>query len=184
MRHVGPVRKELGVPTIMNLLGPLANPAGVTRQVIGVSDSTRVTLVAEALLSLDARHAVVLHGAVGMDEISPSGPTSIWEIQDGRLKSWEIDPTAYGLDCQDLGDLAGGEPEENALRIDRLLSGEGTPALRCAVLLNAAAALYVSGKGWSLEESVERGRRALDSGAAATVLSKVRAAAPRKTVPA
>jgi anthranilate phosphoribosyltransferase len=184
MRHVGPVRKELGVPTIMNLLGPLANPAGVTRQVIGVADGTRAKLLAEALVSLGARHAVVVHAAVGMDEISPCGPTSVWEIREGRLKSWQMDPATYGLDCEDLSDLAGGEPEENARRIERLLSGDGAPAVRCAVLLNAAAALYVSGKGWSLEESVERGRRALENGAGAAVLSKVRSAAPRKTVSA
>jgi anthranilate phosphoribosyltransferase len=119
-----------------------------------------------------------------MDEISPCGPTSVWEIREGRLKSWQMDPATYGLACEDLSDLAGGEPEENARRIELLLSGDGAPAVRCAVLLNAAAALYVSGKGWSLEESVERGRRALENGAGAAVLSKVRSAAPRKTVSA
>ena len=91
MRHVGPVRKELGVPTIMNLLGPLANPAGVTRQVVGVADATRAELVAETLAALGARHALVLHATVGMDEISPSGSTLVWEVKDGEVDRWELD---------------------------------------------------------------------------------------------
>ncbi|HEX7336901.1 MAG TPA: anthranilate phosphoribosyltransferase [Gemmatimonadales bacterium] len=180
MRHVGPVRKELGVATIMNLLGPLANPAGVTRQVIGVSDPARGKLVAETLAALGARHALVVHAVVGMDEISPAGVTTVWEIRDRRLKSWEMQPASYGLQCEDLTGLAGGEPAENAERIEGLLSGGGPVVVRCAVLLNAAAALYVAGRGWSLEESVERGRAALEQGAAAGVLAKLRKAAPRK----
>ena len=180
MRHVGPVRKELGVATIMNLLGPLANPAGVTRQVIGVSDPARARLVAETLTVLGARHALVVHAAVGMDEISPGGVTAVWEIRDERLKSWEMQPARYGLQCEDLSGLAGGEPAENAARIEGMLSGDGPAAVRCAVLLNAAAALYVSGRGWSLEESVERGRAALEKGAGAGVLARLRKAAPRR----
>jgi anthranilate phosphoribosyltransferase len=179
MRHVGPVRKELGVATIMNLLGPMVNPAGVTRQVVGVSDEGRATLVAEALMSLGTRHALVVHAAVGMDEISPSGVTAVWEINDGRADSWEIDPASYGLACQDLAQLAGGEPAENATRIEELLAGAGVPAVRCAALLNAAAALYVSGNDWSMEESVDRARVALENGAGAGVLERLRKAAPR-----
>ncbi|MGH7508034.1 MAG: anthranilate phosphoribosyltransferase [Gemmatimonadales bacterium] len=174
MRHVGPVRQELGVATIMNLIGPLVNPAGVVRQVVGVSDRVRAELVAEALAKLDARHALVVHAEVGMDEISPAGRTAVWEIRDGRLDRWEVDPARYGLDCEDLSGLAGGEPGENAFRIERLLSGDGATVVRCAVLLNAAAALYVSGKDWSLEEAVDRGREALDNGLAAGVLARLR----------
>jgi len=180
MRHVGPVRKELGVATIMNVLGPLVNPAGVSRQVVGVSDSIRAELVAETLARLGARHALVVHAVVGMDEISPSGVTAVWEIREGRTDRWEVDPSRFGLHCDDLSELAGGEPKENAERIERLLSGNGAAAVRCAVLLNAGAALYVSGNGWSLEESVERGRAALDDGAAARVLTRLRKAAPFK----
>ena len=179
MRHVGPVRKELGVATIMNLLGPLANPAGVTRQVIGVSDPGRARLVAETLAMLGARHALVVHAAVGMDEISPGGVTAVWEIKDGKSKSWEMRPATFGLQCEDLGELAGGEPSENAARIEGLLAGDGPAVVRCAVLLNAAAALYVSGRGWSFEESVERGRAALEQGSGAAVLARLRKAAPR-----
>jgi anthranilate phosphoribosyltransferase len=179
MRHVGPVRKELGVPTIMNLLGPLANPAGVARQVIGVSERGKAPLVADALSSLGARHALVLHAHIGMDEISPSGSSSVWEVRDGEIETWEVEPARFGLACADLDGLSGGEPEENASRIERLLSGEKQQAVRCAVLLNAAAALYVSGNGWSFEEAVDRGRESLDSGAGAAVLSRLRVAAPR-----
>jgi anthranilate phosphoribosyltransferase len=181
MRHVGAVRKELGVATIMNLLGPLLNPAGVTRQVIGVADGDRGSLVAQALARLGAAHALVLHAAVGMDEISPSGRTRVWEVQDGSIEHWEIDPAEHGLRCDDLISLAGGGPAENAERIERLLEGHSEEALRCAVLLNAAAALYVSGNGWSLGEAAERAAAALDEGAGAEALARMRAVAPRVT---
>jgi anthranilate phosphoribosyltransferase len=177
MRHLASVRKELGVPTIMNLLGPLVNPAGVRRQVVGVSDATRAPLVAHALATLGAKHALVLHAAVGMDEISPAGCTYVWEVVEGATHSWELNPAAYGLECEDLAALAGGEPEQNAAMIEQLLAGESNAALRCAALLNAAAALYVSGNGWSLPEAIARAERSLDSRSAAEVLTRVRAAA-------
>jgi anthranilate phosphoribosyltransferase len=180
MRHVAPVRKELGVPTIMNLLGPLANPAGVTRQVVGVADPTRAELVAQTLAALGTRHALVLHATVGMDEISPSGPTLVWEVKGGAVDKWELDPARYGLECGDLKRLAGGEPAENADRMERLLSGDADQVVRCAVLLNAGAALYVSANGWSLEEAVTRAGESLASGAAAQVLARLRVAAPRE----
>jgi anthranilate phosphoribosyltransferase len=179
MRHVGPVRKELGVTTIMNLLGPLANPAGVRRQVIGVSSADCAPLVAGALARLDTVHALVLHATVGMDEVSPSGTTHVWEVREGTVASWTIAPGSHGLECDDLEGLAGGDPAENAERLERLLGGEGSTVERCAVLLNAAAALYVSANGWTLEESVARARAALESGAGAEVLARLRSAAPR-----
>jgi anthranilate phosphoribosyltransferase len=182
MRHLGPVRKELGVPTIMNLLGPLVNPAGVQRQVIGVSDAARAPLLAQALAELGAEHALVLHAAVGMDEISPAGCTYVWEVRRGKVDSWELNPARYRLECDDLNGLAGGEPSYNATMIEQLLKGKGSMAIRCAVLLNAAAALYVSGNGWSFEDSVERSRDALDRGAGAALLARLRAAAPAKNV--
>jgi anthranilate phosphoribosyltransferase len=178
MRHVGSVRKELGVPTIMNLVGPLANPAGVRRQVIGVSSEERAALIAEALTRLGAVHALVVHAAVGMDEVSPSGATRVWEVRNGTLTRWELAPRSHGLDCEDLDGLEGGDPAENAARIERLLQGEGAAVERCAVLLNAGAALYVSGNGWSLAESCARAADALDGGAAARVLDALRRSAP------
>jgi anthranilate phosphoribosyltransferase len=184
MRHAGPVRKELGVATIMNLLGPLANPAGVRRQVIGVSSEDRGPLVAAALARLGAVHALVLHAAVGMDEISPTGATHVWEVREGEVHRWAVAPAELALECDDLDNLAGGEPEENAARVERLLDGEGRTVERCAVLLNAAAALYVSGNGWTLAESAARAREALDGGGAAAVLARLRAATPRMAQPA
>ena len=179
MRHVGPVRKELGVPTIMNLLGPLVNPAGVTRQVIGVADEGRAPLVAAALARLDATHALVLHAEVGMDEVSPCGLTRVWEVREGTVTEWLIEPRRFGLECDDLDGLAGGEPAQNAKRIERLLAGgDGPPAIRCAVLLNAAAGLYVSGRGWTFEESVDRATAALETGAGSQALERLRRAAP------
>jgi anthranilate phosphoribosyltransferase len=180
MRHVGPVRQELGVATIMNLLGPLANPAGVRRQVIGVSSEDHASLVAEALVRLGAAHALVLHAAVGMDEVSPSGATRVWEVRESEVAEWTIVPGRHGLECDDLGALAGGAPAENAARVERLLEGTGHEAERCAVLLNAAAALYVSGNGWTFGESVEQARTALESGAGARMLTALRSAAPQR----
>jgi anthranilate phosphoribosyltransferase len=180
MRHLSSVRKELGVATIMNLLGPLVNPAGVARQVIGVADRSRAPLVAQALAVLGSRHALVVHAAVGMDEISPAGSTFVWEVRDGHASTWELHPAQLGLECVDLDDLAGGEPGENGARIEQLLAGNGNAAVHCAALLNATAALYVSGNGWSFEEAAERARQSLESGAAAAVLGRLRAAAPRR----
>jgi anthranilate phosphoribosyltransferase len=179
MRHVGPVRRELGVATIMNLLGPLANPAGVSRQVIGVSDAHRAPVMAEALLRLGAEHALVLHADVGMDEISPCGATDVWEVRDGAVHRWRVQPEQYRLACDQLEHLAGGEPTENAERIERLLAGDGTSAVRCAVLLNAAAALYVAGAAETFGRAAELAEAALRDGAAHAALERLRRAAPR-----
>jgi anthranilate phosphoribosyltransferase len=148
--------------------------------VVGVAQEAHAPLVADALGRLGARHALVLHAAVGMDEISPSGSTFMWEVREGQTRTWELEPSHHGLACADLDDLAGGEPAQNATEIERLLAGQGRLAVRCAALLNAAAALYVSGNGWSFEESVKRGQQSLEKGAAAQALERLRAAAPRE----
>src|SRR5881409_3830325 len=122
MKHAGPVRRELGVPSIMNLLGPLANPAGVRRQVVGVADRDRAPLVAAALARLGAEHALVVHGRIGMDEVSPHGVTDVWEVRDGRVTTWELDPARLGSATGDVRSLAGGDPAANARRIERLLA--------------------------------------------------------------
>src|SRR5881394_4292432 len=124
MKHVAPVRRELGVPSVMNLVGPLANPAGVRRQVIGVADPDRAPIVADALLRLGAEHALVVHGRVGMDEISPVGVTDVWEVRDGAVRSWEIDPERFRLGIKDDAELQGGEPAANAERLERILGNE------------------------------------------------------------
>ena len=176
MRHVGPTRRELGVATIMNLLGPLVNPAGVRRQVVGVADRTRAPLMAAALRDLGAVHAMVVHARIGMDEISPRGTTTVWEVRDGRVAEWELDPADVGLAVDDLSDLAGGEPADNARRVERLLGGGGGPATRAAVVLNAAAALYVSGRGMTYPEAVGAATDALADGRGAAALERLRAA--------
>src|SRR5256714_3084410 len=126
MKHVGAVRRELGTPTLMNLIGPLANPASVRRQVIGVADPDRAGIVAEALVRLGAEHALVAHGRVGMDEISPQGITDVWEGRGGQGSTWELDPASYGLAIADAARLRGGEPAANAARIGGLPGAGGS----------------------------------------------------------
>jgi anthranilate phosphoribosyltransferase len=179
MRHVGPTRKELGVPTIMNLLGPLANPAGVTRQVIGVADPGRGPLLAEALLRLGAEHALVVHGEVGMDEISPSGRTTVWEVRDGVLASWQLDPDEHGLGWARLEDLAGGEPADNAARIAGLLAGADDEGARRAVVLNAAAGIYVAGLAPTYQAAIGLAEDSLRSRRADAVLGRLRQSGAR-----
>jgi anthranilate phosphoribosyltransferase len=174
MRHVAPVRKELGVTTVMNLLGPLANPAGVRRQVVGVADRKRGALLAEALVRLEAEHAMVVHGMVGMDEISPVGETEVWETHDGRVTKWLLRPGDYGLEIGEGGALAGALPQDNARRLERLLDGGEDEAGRAAVVLNAGAAVYVAGLARSYADGIERAREALRSGAAREALERLR----------
>jgi anthranilate phosphoribosyltransferase len=148
MRHVGPVRRELGIPTVMNIIGPLANPAGAGRQVVGVADRHRMPLLAGALAALGSSHALVVHGEPGMDEISPVGPTHVAEVRRGVVTEWVIDPGEFGFNGIATDDLAGGDAKANARIIEAVLAGEGPAGAEGAVLLNAAAAIYVS--GWSL----------------------------------
>jgi anthranilate phosphoribosyltransferase len=167
------------VPSIMNLLGPLANPAGVRRQVVGVADPDRAPLLAAALARLGAEHALVVHGRIGMDEVSPHGVTDVWEVRDGRITTWELDPAQHGSVGGDVRTLAGGEPAANAQRIERLLSpGErnGDPLDLAAVALNAAAAIYVAGLERSYADAVGRARDVLASGAARHALERLRRA--------
>ncbi|HEX5819629.1 MAG TPA: anthranilate phosphoribosyltransferase [Gemmatimonadales bacterium] len=179
MRHAAPVRRELAMTTIMNLLGPLANPAGVLRQVLGVADRRRAPLLAEALRQLGCRHALVVHADVGMDEVSPEGCTHVWEVTSAGVQDWRLDPRELGVAGGGLGALAGGEPADNAARLEAILAGEEAGAARDALLLNAAAALYVSGRGWSLAQAMDEARRSLDSGAARRSLERLRRAAPK-----
>ena len=177
MRHVGPVRKELGVTTLMNLLGPLANPASVGRQVIGVADADRAPLVAEALGRLGGEHALVVHGRAGLDEIAPQGLTDVWEVRGGTVSHWTVDPTIYRLAIDDLASLRGGSPAENAARVTALLANGGTdPEGSAAVLLNAGAAIYVAGLAASFAEGIGRARQVLASGAAKSALDRWRQA--------
>lgn len=174
MRHVGPVRKELRIPTIMNLLGPLTNPAGARRQVIGVSDPVLLPLIAEALLALDHERALVVHGAPGMDEVSPSGTTKVTELRDGTVRDWELNPKEVGVPVCTPEELAGGTPQQNAQRIEEVLSGVDRGGARSAVLLNAAAALYVGGVVEDIRQGVTRAAELIDDGAAVRTLDSLR----------
>ena len=188
MRHAAPVRAELKTATIFNLLGPLSNPAGVTRQIIGVSDPGRGPLIAAALARLGAEHALVVHAEVGMDEIAPAGKTRIWEVGGRRppipsvsegspVTEWLLDPAEYDLSNDDLAALKGGEPAENAERLERLLSGRSDDrAGRAAVLLNAAAAIYVSGAVPTFAEAVSRARESLEAGNGSAILAALKEA--------
>jgi anthranilate phosphoribosyltransferase len=179
MRHVGPVRRELGVQTVMNLVGPLANPASAGRQVVGVADARRLTLIAGALRELDAIHAMVVHGA-GMDEVSPFGESQVIEIRNGETTEWTIDPGRFGFGGGSTDELAGGPPSENAAAVLRVLRGDGNPPSTAAVVLNAAAAFYVSGKVGTYGEGVEAARQAIKSGAGLLALEKLRASFARR----
>lgn len=178
MRHIAPVRRELGVVTMMNLLGPLANPAGVRRQVIGVADRERGPLVAEALVRLGAEHALVVHGRIGMDEVSPVGETDVWEVRDNGVRQWTIIPERYGLGSSSSDSLRGGLPEENAHRLRALLDGAEDAAGRSALVLNGGAAIYVSGLVGTYEEGIARARAALEEGLARAALDRLRRASP------
>jgi anthranilate phosphoribosyltransferase len=186
MRHVAPVRRELGVQTIMNIVGPLANPAHAGRQVVGVSDVRRMALIAGALRELDTVHALVVHGA-GMDEISPFGDTHVLEIRNGQTTEWTIRPQAHGFGGGDAEDIRGGPPADNAAAILRTLQGTANRASTAAVVLNAAAAFYVGGVVATFGEGVDAARAAIDSGAGLAALDKLRAAfgeaAPSRSEP-
>lgn len=175
MRHVGPVRRELAIPTVMNIVGPLANPAGAGRQVVGVADERRVPLLAGALRELGTRHALVVHGT-GMDEISPLARTQVIEIRDGKITEWAIDPSRFGYKGLDAADLAGGTPEANARTVLAVLGGTSNTAARGAVVLNAAAALYVGGRAKNMEQGIELAEQSLKRGEGIAALERLRTA--------
>jgi anthranilate phosphoribosyltransferase len=180
MRHVGPVRRELAIHTVMNVLGPLANPAGAGRQVVGVADAHRLPLLAGALAELGSHRAMVVHGEPGMDEVSPLGPTRVLEVRDGRVREWTIDPTPFGLTARDARELAGAEPQTNARIIEGILAGGITGGPRAAVVLNAAAAIHVSSDQEDFTHSVDQAEDSLTSGAGLRALERLRAASPKK----
>ena len=180
MRHVGPVRRELAIPTVMNVVGPLANPAGARRQVVGVADPNRISILAGALLELGSLHSLVVHGEPGLDEISPLGITRVVEVRDGRTLEWTIDPEEFGYKGFGAADLGGGDSDVNARIITEILtSGRLKSSLagaRAAVAMNAAAAIYVGGKTASYSNAVAVAQEALESGAGLAALERLRRA--------
>ncbi|MGH2712603.1 MAG: anthranilate phosphoribosyltransferase [Thermoleophilaceae bacterium] len=171
MRYVVPVRKALGVRTIFNFLGPLTNPAGARRQVIGVSDPTRLETIAGALAELGTDRALVVSSADGLDEFSVSGATRVVELRDGQLSTYDVTPEQVGLERAADGAVGAGTPDENGRVLRGVLAGEaGTE--RSLAVLNAAAAIYVGGRAKSLGEGVERAEESIDSGAATAILDR------------
>lgn len=172
MRHVGPVRRGLGVRTVMNILGPLTNPAGARRQVIGVADEGLLDLIPDALRSLGHIRAMVVHGAPGIDEVSPLGPTRVAELVDGEVRRYELELDRLGIRPADPSALAGGEPEDNARIVREVLAGEsGAP--RDAVVANAAAALLVADRADDWPDAADLARAVLDNGRAQAALDRL-----------
>lgn len=172
MKHVAPVRKELAVRTIFNFLGPLTNPAGARRQVIGVSDRSYQETIAEAVSGLGAEYALVVSGDDGLDEVSIAGPTRMIEVKDGSTREVILSPEDFGMEPAELSSVAGGTPGENADTTRSILAGERS-ARRDLVLLNAAAAILVAGRAAEFDDAVTAAADSIDSGAAATVLERL-----------
>ncbi len=165
MKHAADVRRELGFRTVFNLLGPLTNPAGVKAQVVGVFDAKWVTPLAHVLHQLGCRHAFVVHGDDGLDEITLTGSTQVAELSQGEVKEYELDPTELGLDLCSEEDLKGGAVDESAKIVRELLDGSGGPK-RDIVLLNAAAAIIAAGKADDWKQGLDVARQSINSGAA------------------
>lgn len=178
MRHVAPVRVELGSRTIFNILGPLANPAGVKRQLIGVFSAVWLEPLVMVLKALGSERIWAVHGADGLDEISTTGPTRVVALEDGNIRSFEITPEEAGLPRAALADIKGGDPTFNAAALRRVLAGEPS-AYRDIAVLNAAAALVVAGRATSLREGADMAQAAIADGRAARTLDRLIAVSNR-----
>jgi anthranilate phosphoribosyltransferase len=172
MKHVVPVRKELAVRTIFNFLGPLTNPAGASKQLLGVSDPHYQETIAEALVGLGCERALVVRAQDGVDEIGLEGQTRVIEVREGATEEWFVDPEELGFQLAEIGEIQGGTPEENAATVKRVLEGDAGPA-RDVVVLNAGAAILVAGGAADLAGGMERAREAIDSGAAGNIVARL-----------
>ncbi|MDR2518529.1 MAG: anthranilate phosphoribosyltransferase [Spirochaetaceae bacterium] len=171
MKYVAPVRKELGIRTIFNILGPLVNPAGANMELLGVYDGDLVEPMAQVLANLGVKHALVVYGTDGLDEISMSAPTSVCEVRDGTFAFYTIDPEEFGFKKCKKEDLSGGSPSENALITRDILSGAQGPK-RDAVVLNSAAALYIARPFLTIPEAIRIAEETIDSGKALAQLER------------
>lgn len=176
MKYVGPVRKKLGIRTVFNILGPLSNPAAATMEVMGVYNESLVEPLARVLSNLGVKRGMVVYGQDKMDEISMSAPTSVCEIRDGKLISYEITPEQFGYERCEKDALVGGTPQENAWITRDILEGRDRGAKYQAVCLNAGAALYIAGKADTLEAGVKLAEELINSGKAAQKLASYVAA--------
>lgn len=166
MKYVAPIRKELGIRTVFNILGPLSNPAGANMELMGVYDQSLVEPLAQVMANLGVNRGMVVYGQDSLDEISMCAPTSVCEIRDGKFTSYEITPEHFGYERCEKGALTGGTPAENAEITKAILKGEEKGPKRQAVCLNAGAALYIAEKAASIEEGVKLAESLIDSGAA------------------
>ena len=166
MKYVAPIRKELGIRTVFNILGPLSNPAGANMELMGVYDQALVEPLAQVMANLGVNRGMVVYGQDSLDEISMCAPTSVCEIKDGKFTSYEITPEQFGYEKCEKGALTGGTPAENAEITKAILKGEERGLKRQAVCLNAGAALYIAGKAASMEEGVKLAESLIDNGAA------------------
>ena len=166
MKYVAPIRKELGIRTVFNILGPLSNPAGANMELMGVYDQSLVEPLAQVMANLGVNRGMVVYGQDSLDEISMCAPTSVCEIRDGKFTSYEITPEQFGYERCEKGALTGGTPAENAEITKAILKGEEKGPKRQAVCLNAGAALYIAGKAASIEEGVNLAESLIDNGAA------------------
>ena len=165
MKYVAPIRKELGIRTVFNILGPLSNPAGANMELMGVYDQSLVEPLAQVMANLGVNRGMVVYGQDSLDEISMCAPTSVCEIRDGKFTSYEITPEQFGYERCEKGALTGGTPAENAEITKAILKGEEKGPKRQAVCLNAGTALYIAGKAASIEEGVKLAESLIDSGA-------------------
>jgi anthranilate phosphoribosyltransferase len=172
MRHAGPPRRELGVPTVFNFLGPLANPAGVRRQVTGVADPALAERMIQVLAANGAERALVVYGHDGLDELTITTTSTVHELRDGDVRTYDVDPTDLGIPTASLADLRGGDASVNAALSHRILGGEAGPGADI-VALNAAAGLVAAGRADSIAEGLDAARTALTEGAAAAALERV-----------
>lgn len=172
MKYVAPVRKELAIRTVFNILGPLTNPAGANMELMGVYEEALVEPLAQVMGKLGVRRGMVVYGRDKLDEISMSAPTAVCEIRDGWFQSYELTPEQFGYERCGKAELTGGTPEENACITRRILEGQERGAKRQAVCLNAGAALYIGGKAQAITEGVKLAEELIDSGAAAKKLEE------------
>jgi anthranilate phosphoribosyltransferase len=182
MKHAAPVRRELATRTVFNILGPLTNPAGARAQVVGVYSPALVRKIAEALVRLDARRAYVVHGAGGIDELSPAGPNLVCEVDGGSVREYELDPEELGVPRCAVDELRGGDAGHNARALRTVLGG-ADGGHRSAVVLNAAGAIAASGHASDLREGIGLAVEAIDSGAAGARLEELIAFSRESGVP-
>jgi anthranilate phosphoribosyltransferase len=170
MRFVGPVRKEIGIRTVFNILGPLTNPGRADQMVLGVFSEEYVEKIAKALVKLGIKNALVVYGCDGLDEISASSETKVAEVRDFSINTYTIKPEDFGLERVEKSELLGGTPEENAQIARNILQANGTAAQNTAVILNAGACIYVANRGMSMSDAMKKAKETLESGKGYEVL--------------